>query len=120
MFLGLQGSEESFNDIDVLFIMQPVQYDFEIQVQPTSGPMPRYFRINDIGSELYVVDQTKSTLDLFEINSESGKLTKKQTINSKNSPTFLGILQPSAEQKFNLFVSIFISYQHKKINNITT
>ena len=54
--------------------------------------MPRYFRINKTGSELYVVDQTKNTLDLFEIEGSSGKLIKKQTIQSKNSPTFLGLL----------------------------
>ena len=63
-----------------------------MQVHPTSGSMPRYFRINEIGSELYVVDQIKNTLDLFEIESTSGKLIKKQTINSKNSPTYFRLL----------------------------
>ena len=54
--------------------------------------MPRYFRINNDGSLMYVVDQNKNTLDLFEIDSATGKLTKKKTIQSGNSPTFLGIL----------------------------
>lgn len=67
-------------------------YCFKTQVQPTSGSHPRYFRINEIGSELYVVDRFKNTLDLFEIESTSGKLIWKQTIDSKNSPTFLGLL----------------------------
>merc|ERR1712062_320637 len=66
----------------------------EIQVQPTSGSMPRHFRI--VGDEdddlLFVVDQNGNTLETFSIGEVDGLLTFIDVQEANNSPTFIGFL----------------------------
>ena len=54
--------------------------------------MPRHFQINDEGSLMFVTTQDGNSLELFAIDEGTGKLTTKETTESGNSPTFVGIL----------------------------
>jgi len=66
----------------------------EVQVQPTSGSMPRHFRIQELEDDdmLFVVDQNGNTLETFLINEVTGRLTLIDVLESNNSPTFIGFL----------------------------
>jgi len=66
----------------------------EVQVQPTSGSMPRHFRIVEDEDDdlLFVVDQNGNNLETFSINEVNGDLTLVGVQESSNSPTFIGIL----------------------------
>ena len=69
-------------------------YNNFFQVQPTSGSMPRHFRIQELEDNdmLFVVDQNGNTLETFLINEVTGRLTLIDVLESNNSPTFIGFL----------------------------
>jgi 6-phosphogluconolactonase (cycloisomerase 2 family) len=56
--------------------------------------MPRHFTISQEGDDdiMFVVDQNGNTLETFLIDENTGKLTKKEMLESGNNPTFVGLL----------------------------
>ena len=63
-------------------------------MQPTYGSMPRHFGIREErnGDIMFVVDQNGNTLETFLIDEITGKITKKELLESANNPTFVGLL----------------------------
>ena len=61
------------------------------QVQLTSGTWPRHFTLSKSGKLMFVALQKKNLIDVFKIDQKNGTLSRLKTIDSPNSPAFVGI-----------------------------
>ena len=61
------------------------------QIQPTSGTWPRHFKISMSGKLMFVSLQLKNKLEVYKIEQSSGILERLATLESANSPAFVGI-----------------------------
>jgi len=75
-----------FRDIDQLNFIT-----IFTQVQLTSGTWPRHFTLSKSGKLMFVALQKKNLIDVFRIDQKNGTLSRLKTIDSPNSPAFVGI-----------------------------
>ena len=81
------------------------------QVQLTSGTWPRHFTLSKSGKLMFVALQKKNLIDVFRIDQKNGTLSRLKTIDSPNSPAFVGII-------WNCIVQIImIQWPHLAHNN---
>ena len=65
--------------------------DNDFQIQPTSGTWPRHFKISMSGKLMFVSLQLKNKLEVYKIEQSSGALERLTTLESSNSPAYVGI-----------------------------